>query len=265
MQSTPMDARFRALHHQYQALLLANVWDAGSARLIEQCGASAIATTSAGVAWSLGYQDGNQLPLDLHVEAIRRIARVIHVPLSVDVEGCYGKTGAYVAARLIDAGAVGLNIEDGTEAPEILCKKIAEARDMAQRMGVDLYINARTDVYARALVAPDQLRAEVLARAHLYREAGADGLFVLGLTDQDDIRAIAQSSGLLLNVVAYPNLPALETLSVLGVRRLSAGSLMPQTNWQITQRLASNFLKDGQSAPLLDGAAPYAEVNASYV
>jgi len=131
-------------------------------------------------------------------------------------------------------------------------------------MGIDLYINARTDVYARGLVAADLCRTEVLRRACLYREAGADGIFVLGLTDREDICAIAQQSKLLLNLVAWPNLPSLDELCALGVRRLSAGSWMPQIHWQTTRQLASGFLMDGQSASILSGAAAYAEVNASY-
>ncbi len=268
MQPTPpRDAAFHALHRLDQPLYLANAWDAGSARLIAQSGAQAIATTSAGIAWSLGYQDGNKLPLDEHLAAVRRIARVIDLPLSVDIEGGYGSNGLEVGdvvARMIDAGAVGINMEDGSTAPEVLCEKIAGARAAAQRLGVRLYINARTDVLARGLVAPARQPAEVLRRAALYRAAGADGLFVLGLVNPHDIAHIAADCGLLLNVIAWPGLPPAAELRRLGVRRVSAGSWLPQQLWQTTRRLVSAFLASGEAGALLDGAAPYAEVNAAY-
>ncbi|MCV2367003.1 isocitrate lyase/PEP mutase family protein [Roseateles oligotrophus] len=268
MQPTPpRDAAFQALHRLDQPLYLANAWDAGSARLIAQSGAQAIATTSAGIAWSLGYQDGNKLPLDEHLAAVRRIARVIDLPLSVDIEGGYGSNGLEVGdvvARMIDAGAVGINMEDGSTAPEVLCEKIAGARAAAQRLGVRLYINARTDVLARGLVAPARQPAEVLRRAALYRAAGADGLFVLGLVNPDDIAHIAADCGLLLNVIAWQGLPSAAELRRLGVRRVSAGSWLPQQLWQTTRRLVSAFLASGEAGALLDGAAPYAEVNAAY-
>jgi len=126
MQTKPMDVQFRALHHQTLPLVLANAWDAGSARLIEQCGATAIATTSAGLAWSLGYPDGNKMPVDQHAAAIKRIARVIKVPLSVDLEACYGESASEVTARFLDAGAVGINLEDGVGSTESLCEKLPQ-------------------------------------------------------------------------------------------------------------------------------------------
>ena len=261
------DLIFQALHRQPEPLYLPNAWDAGSARLISQCGAKAIATTSAGIAWSLGYPDGNKLPVNKYVGAVRRIARVIDIPLSVDIEGGYADSGAQielVVAQMIDAGAVGINIEDGTSMPQALCEKIAGARAVAQRMDVQLYINARTDVVARALVGPELQREEVMRRAQLYREAGADGLFVLGLVDPTAIGTIAAECGLFLNVIAWPGLPRAAHLQELGVRRVSAGSWMPQQHWAATRQLVNGFLHKGNASALLKGAAPYAEVNASY-
>lgn len=139
---------FRQLHQQ-GVLLLANVWDAGTARLVESLGAKAIATTSAGVAWSLGYPDGDALPIAKLADAVAGIARVLRVPLTVDCESSYSDDPATVAdniARLIDAGAVGINIEDGDQAPALLCAKIEQIRRTCARLGIDLFINARTDV-----------------------------------------------------------------------------------------------------------------------
>src|SRR5882762_646240 len=144
---------FKTLHDGDALLLLPNAWDAGSARLIENLGAKAIATTSAGLSWSRGYPDGDALPAEQLVAAARDIARVIRVPLSVDIEGGYSNDPvavAELAARIIDAGAVGINVEDGAGPPELLCRKIEAVKQTAARSSANLFINARLDVYLRA-------------------------------------------------------------------------------------------------------------------
>jgi 2-methylisocitrate lyase-like PEP mutase family enzyme len=149
---------FRILHRRPNLLILPNAWDAGSARLIESLGATAIATTSAGVAWSRGYPDGDALPIEQLLATAREIARVIRVPLTIDIEGGYSGDPAVVAqvvAGVIDAGAAGINIEDGAVLPDLLCAKIEAARQAASRTGVDLFINTRTDVYLRAFSSGD--------------------------------------------------------------------------------------------------------------
>ena len=267
MQTSYSAAAFRELHHQATPLLLPNAWDAGSARLIESLGAAAIATTSAGVAWSLGYRDGNALPVEEYVARAASIARVISVPLSVDIEGGYADDPATVAetvTRLIDAGAVGINIEDGVGSPHLLCRKVEAARAAGERCGVPLYINVRTDVYARGLVPQEQRATEVLARAQGYRAAGADGLFVLGLINTSEMSAIARDSGLLLNVIVWPDLPPPDVLAEFGVRRVSVGSWLPQTLWAHTEQLVRGFLRDNALAPMMADATPYSEVNAVF-
>ena len=255
---------FRGLHAE-GLLLLANAWDAGSARLIESLGAKALATTSAGVAWSHGYADGDHLPVDALVATVAAIARAVDVPLTVDVEGGYSndpdRAGEAIAA-VVDAGAVGVNLEDGAGDPDLLCAKIERAKRAAARLGVDLFVNARTDVYLRGLAPPAGRVETVLDRAARYRAAGADGLFVPGLTAPDEIKAIASAAQLPLNVMARPGLPAAAELAALGVRRLSAGSAIAQTALGTTASLASAFLRTGASDPLGQGAMPYAEINA---
>jgi len=258
-------AAFRRLHQGSKILLLANCWDAGSARLTESLGARAVATTSAGVAWALGYPDGDKLPLDLLVTAVERITRAVALPLSVDMEGGYGKTPKAVGAavgRIIAAGAVGMNIEDGSGSPDLLCRKIAQVKQTAKRKRVDFFVNARTDIYLRGLVPEAKRVAETLARAKRYRDAGADGLFVPGLTDPAAIRTIASEAGLPLNLLAWQGLAPAAELEKLGVRRLSAGSGIAEAAWGRAAKLAKDFLRDGESNPLSEGAMEYGEINA---
>ncbi len=259
-------AAFRRLHQGPDILLLANAWDAGSARLIESLGAKAIATTSAGVAWALGYPDGDALPQAALRGAVAAIARVIAVPLTVDIEGGYAAEPAAVGesvAAVVEAGAVGINIEDGAGSPDLLCAKIAVARQAAARLGVDLFVNARIDVYLRQL-APEAARvAESLARARRYRDAGADGIFVPGVTAPDEIRALAAIDRP-LNVMARPTLAPAAELAKLGVRRLSAGSAIAQSAMARTAALAEGFLRDGRSDAVSEGAMPYPALNALF-
>ena len=256
--------RFHRLHHS-GLLVLPNAWDAGTAKLVESIGAKAIATTSAAMAWSHGYADGNHLPVPVLAATVAEMARVIRVPLSVDFEGGYssdpGVVGENVAA-VIGAGAVGINLEDGTGSPDLLCAKIEQVRRTASRLGVDLFVNARTDTYLRDAIPPERRLEETLARAARYRSAGASGIFVPGLIESAAIRTIAASVGLPLNVLARAGLPATAELTQLGVRRLSAGSGLPEVMYGRTAKLAADFLRDGVSAPLADGAMPYRDINA---
>ncbi|MGO4260564.1 isocitrate lyase/PEP mutase family protein [Lysobacter sp. TAB13] len=263
---TDLATRFHALHHD-GLLLLANASDAGSARLIESLGASAVATTSAGVAWSHGYPDGDVLPVRRLVATVADIARAIRVPLTVDAEGGYSDDPAAVAetvAGLIDVGAVGINLEDGGADPELLCAKIEHIKRASARLGVALYLNARTDVYLRGLAPPEQRVEETLARAARYRAAGADGLFVPGLTDEASVRTIAAEAGMPLNLLARSALPGADELQRWGVRRLSAGSDIAQSMYARMAALAAGFLRDGDCKPLSAEAMTYSQVNALF-
>jgi 2-methylisocitrate lyase-like PEP mutase family enzyme len=254
---------FRALHGPGRLLVLPNAWDAGSARLIEARGATAIATTSAGLAWSRGYADGDRLPAGVLAAALAEIARVITVPLSADIEGGYSNDPQLVGEAVravVDAGAVGINLEDGGSPPELLCRKIEAARAVGAKTGVDLFVNARCDVYLRGLTAPETAVAETLARAERYRAAGCDGVFVPRVREPAAIRTIvAALGGAPLNVLATPGLPPLAELKALGVRRLSAGSGIAALAYGTTERATVRFLEDG-SLPA-DGAVAYPEMN----
>jgi len=255
---------FRNLHQGAGLLLLPNAWDAISALLIESLGAKAIATTSAGLAWSRGYPDGNALPEDQLIAATRDIARVIRVPLTVDVEAGYSDDPAAVArlvARVLAIGVVGINIEDGEGSPDLLCKKISAIRDHVARSGADLFINARTDVLLRGVAHGEAATAEIIRRARLYRAAGCDGLFVPGLSTADAMAAISAAiDPMPLNVMAVPNLPSMDTLQKSGVRRLSAGSGIAQAVIGRTRHLVSSFLA-GSMSEMFDESVGYAAVN----
>lgn len=258
--------RFRDLHAPGQLLVLANAWDAGSARLIESLGSPALATTSSGVAWANGYPDGDALPVDVLVAAVRAIVRVIGVPLSVDVEGGYSDDPAIAAAnvgRIVEAGAAGINIEDGAGPPERLAAKIAAIK---AAHGDSLFVNARIDVYLKPLVATEARAAELAARMARYREAGADGLFAPGLTDTGEIAAaVGAAGGLPLNLMALPALPDGAALRALGVRRLSAGGAVASAALATAKRLAGAFIASGDVAMLFgDEMVTYGGMNALY-
>jgi 2-methylisocitrate lyase-like PEP mutase family enzyme len=260
-------ARFRALHQGPQPLLLPNAWDAGSARVIEVSGAQAIATTSAGLAWARGYSDQYALPVRFLLATVSEIARVIRVPLTVDMEAGYADELGAIAENseaLVRAGAVGINLEDGTRAPEVLCERIAAAKRGASRAGVDLFVNARCDVYLKGLTSPERALEEVITRGLKYREAGADGFFPAGLADPAAIRQVVSSVKLPLNLLVHAGLPRVPELAALGVRRVSAGSGISSAVYGLTRRAVRQFLDTGAYDAILDGAMPYPEANALF-
>ena len=254
---------FREMHNNKTPLRLPNAWDAGSARIFEDLGAPAIATTSAGVSWALGYPDGNVLPVRLLAELTANIVRAIRVPLSVDVEAGYSndpKAVGEVLRPVLAAGAVGINIEDGKESPDVLVTKIETIRNTATTLGIELFINARTDVYLQELVSAERRVEETYKRASRYRAAGADGIFVPALSNPKEIAIIAKEVQMPLNVLAWPGLPAADALGKLGVRRLSAGSGIPQVLWHHAAELARTFLETGDSKPLSEGYMAHAKL-----
>jgi 2-methylisocitrate lyase-like PEP mutase family enzyme len=256
---------FQALHRGPELLILANAWDAGTARLIESLGARAIATTSAGVAWVHGYPDGDAVPPPLVIATAAAIARVIRVPLTADIEAGYSDDPEAVArfvATLIEAGVVGINLEDGGGSPELACAKIARVRQVARELGVELYINARIDVYLRGLVPEASRVAESCARAVRYRDAGASGIFVPALVEPAAITAVAGATDLPLNLLAWPGLPPVAELVRLGVRRLSSGSAIAQGALGRVRALAASFLRDGHREFPIEGVMTHRDMNA---
>lgn len=262
---------FRQLHHGPKILLLPNVWDVASARVVEEAGYPAIATTSAGIAFSLGYPDGEKIPKEEMFARIARIVRAVNVPVSADVEAGYGnrpQDAAATARAVIDAGAVGINLEDGSGNPvsplvdlSSQLEKIAAVREAAMKTGVLLVVNARTDVYLRGVGSTDEERYSVaLERALAFRDAGADCVFVPGLRDPAIIEKLVNEVKCPVNILAQAGYPRVPELEKIGVARVSLGSGPMRAGVGLLKRLAEE-LKGSGTYSLLEGAIPGSELN----
>ena len=267
MPSQDNAALFRELHAPGRLLFLPNAWDAGSARFLATLGAGAVATSSAALAWSHGFPDGESLPRDVLIRAVAEITRVAEVPVTVDTERGFGANPADVAdtiARLIGVGAVGINMEDGAAPPAELAARIAAVRARAEREGVRLFINARTDLWLKPIVEAGRRVPEAIERARLYREAGADGYFVPRLSRLDEIGALVPAVGLPVNLMAVPELPHAAALREAGIRRVSLGVVPLLKAYGALRGPIRGFLDEGRLAPLFDGAESFAEVNGMF-
>lgn len=245
---------FHQLHQGPEILVLPNAWDAASAALMSDAGARAVATSSAAVAWALGYPDGDALPVPQVIAVIAECARASKVPLTADIEGGYTDDLALLAETIkavVGAGAVGINLEDGTRDPDLHARKIEAARKAADQAGVNLFINARTDVYLKGIAQGAAATAESLRRAALYRAAGASGIFVPFVREPDEIRELAAGVGLPLNVIAMPGLGKASDLQALGVRRLSSGTALFRAAFGPLAKATEAYLRDGDPAALM--------------
>lgn len=263
-------AHFRQLHTR-RPLVLPNAWDAASARIIEQAGAPAIATTSAAVSWTLGRGDGQKVTREEMIQAIRFITRTVEVPVTADIEGGYGTGSAQDVAetvrQVVAAGAVGINLEDtpGLKgetllAPEAHAERIRAAREAASAAGGDLVVNARIDVYLFQAGAPETRFDETVRRAKIYREAGADCLFVPGVVDAETIGALVQAIDGPVNVMIGQGIPEVAELGRLGVARLSLGPAVALAALAATRQVAREVLEQG-TYQTLKQSLPYGEVN----
>jgi len=258
---------FHALHAGPGILVLPNAWDAASAALMADAGARAVATSSAAVAWAHGYPDGDLLPTDRLIGTIAEIARVIDVPLTADIEGGYSddlSALAHTVTRVIDAGAVGANLEDGQRDPELHARKLEAARKAAEAAGVRLFINARIDVYLHGLAEGEAAFQETLRRAELYRSAGADGIFVPWPTDAALIGRLAAAIPLPLNVMSRAGAPPAAELQTLGVRRLSSATALFRAAYAPLMKAAEAFLTQGDPTALAAAGPGLANLNARF-
>jgi len=273
MQSTTQSAKaelFRSLHRGSKILVLPNAWDVASARIFEEAGASAIATTSAGVAFTLGYPDGEKIPREEMLAAVARIAAKVKLPVTADVESGYGKRpedAAKTAAAVIEAGAVGLNLEDAVHENErslvelpLQLEKIQAVKEAGSKLGVALVINARTDVYLAQIGAPEARYDETVGRLSAYRDAGADCLFAPGIRDRETIARLVKDLGHPLNILVGPGSPPIPELQKLCVARVSLGSSAMRATLGFAKKIAGEVLSSGTYATLED-APPHLDVN----
>ena len=265
--------RLRALHHADRPLVLPNAWDAASARLFEAAGFPAVATTSAGVCWACGYADGERIPRKRMLAAVARIADAVAVPVTADLEAGYGAAPAAVARTaelLLGAGAVGLNLEDarGRRRRALLpvaahAGRVRAVREAAERAGVPLVINARTDIFHFQGERATQV-AEAVRRGNAYLEAGADAVFVPFVHDAETIAALARGIRGPLNILAGPGTPPVPELAVLGVRRVSVGSGIMRAALGLARRGAEALRDRGTYDLIGEWAIPYDELQALF-
>jgi 2-methylisocitrate lyase-like PEP mutase family enzyme len=261
---------FDSLHRNQPVLVLANAWDAASARIGEAAGANAVATTSAGVAWSLGVADGDQLGRDAALDVVARVVAAVGVPVTADIESGYADSPTGVAETIrgvLAAGAVGVNIEDGCydgTAPlrdlAGQAERIAAARSAADDAQIPLFINARVDTYLRAVGDPGGRLQDALDRAAAYVAAGASGVFVPGVGDPATISALVAGIDAPLNVLVGPGSPTVADLGALGVARISAGSSIAAAAYSLAQRAVGELLGSGTYTSLA-GALTHGELN----
>jgi len=261
---------FRALHQGTHPLVLPNAWDVPSARVFEDAGFPAVATSSAGLMVSRGYRDGEEMPRDELVEAVARIAGRLTVPLSADIVGGFGRTPRAVTAtvrRVLAAGAVGINLEDlepsagGLYPAEAQVLKIEAIRRVGRSMGIPLVINARTDALRHAPGDDQDRFREAIRRSTAYRDAGADCVYPMGLTDAPAIATFVGALRCPVNVMVRKGLPPVTALEKLGVKRVSFGPSASYAAMGLLRRASREVLDRGTYGALLEGAITFDELN----
>jgi 2-methylisocitrate lyase-like PEP mutase family enzyme len=258
------------MHAGPEILLLPNVWDVASARVFEQAGFGAIATTSAGIAFTLGYPDGQRISREQMLQVVARIAAAVKVPVTADAEAGYGdrpEDAARTARGVIEAGAVGMNLEDGTDDPHhplvdlpLQLEKIAAVQEAGRAAGVPIVLNARADVYLLQVGDPEKWYEETVRRLTAFRSAGAGCVFAPGVRDADTIGRLVRDLRCPVNILAGPGSPAVPELEKLGVARVSLGSAPMRATLGLLQRMADE-LKSTGTYRALEGAPSHADVN----
>ena len=265
-QTTKADL-FRAMHRGRRILLLPNAWDAVSARVFEEAGFGAIATTSAGIAFTLGYPDGQRISRQEMLGVVRRIAAAVKIPVTADVEAGYGnrpEDAAQTAREVAEAGGVGMNLEDATGDPRkplldlaLQVERVKAVQEAAREVVV---LNARTDVYLLQLETPETRYDAALRRLAAYRDAGADCVFVPGLQDAEIIKRLVKDLQCPINILGGPGAPAVPELEEIGVARITVGSGAMRATLGLVRRIAEELKGSGTYATF-EGAISYADVN----
>ncbi len=262
--------QLRKLHGGPRILVLPNAWDVASARIVEELGFPAIATTSAGIAASLGYPDGQKISRDEMLGMVGRIARAVRVPVTADLEAGYGVTAKDMidtVKAMVEAGAVGMNLEDVTGSDEstqvelkFQVEKIRAIRTVGESLGVPVVLNARTDIYLMPIGPVETRFDRTVQRLRAYHEAGADCLFVPGLSNAETIAKLVRALGAPLNILLTAGSPSLPDLEKMGVARASTGSGVMRATLGLTRRIAKELKETGTYTSMLEGAVPFAEM-----
>jgi len=247
--------RIRGMHRGPKLLLLPNAWDAMSAWVLAAAGFEAVATTSGGVSWSLGYADGEQAPWSEVVAATARIVRAARVPVTADIEAGFGETPDAVmrsVTEIIVAGAIGVNLEDGTVGPVPIrsladaAGRIRAAREAAKAAGMPIVINGRIDLYLRNIGDEASRFDETVARGRAYLAAGADCVYPIGLRDTATMGRLVQALGAPINVNVRAGSPSVAELEALGIARASTASQIALMAMSMTRQIADELRTTGR-------------------
>ncbi|MEM7179787.1 MAG: isocitrate lyase/phosphoenolpyruvate mutase family protein [Spirochaetota bacterium] len=262
--------QFQQLHHGNQMLILPNVWDVGSAKIFEKASFKAIATTSAGISYSLGYPDGEQLTVKELEVLIKKITEKTNIPLSVDIEKGYGDTAEVVrenVRKIIEAGAVGINIEDGNNTPHpylddlsLMEGKIKALSQLKDEIGIPFVINARSDVFWLQIGDSQDRLQSAIQRANVFIKAGADCIFLPGALTKEEVSYLVEAINCPLNIIANPVFNTLQELEEIGVSRLSIGSGAIRSVLEHTTRIAEE-LKNYSLDTMLANKLTYGQAN----
>ncbi|MEO8514601.1 MAG: isocitrate lyase/phosphoenolpyruvate mutase family protein [Ignavibacteria bacterium] len=269
---------FLKLHHDKEILVLLNSWDPGSSKLIEASGFKAIATTSMGISASLGYPDCEVIPFDEMVGAISRITSKVKLPVTVDFEGGFGNNTEEIlksAQRIFETGIVGINIEDSRSLdPQLLdetefCERISAIRDLSYSLGFHLVINARTDVFLAASGSPNSRLDEAIRRGNIYKEAGADCIFVPNVWERGKISVLVKEINAPVNILVNPTNgtglpPHIKELENMGVSRVSTGSSVMKSTLALANKIAQEMLLKVTYNALTDAVTPIEDTLLAY-
>jgi len=269
---------FLKYHHDKEILVLLNSWDIGSSKLIEACGYKAVATTSMGIAASLGYPDCEVIQLPEMIEVITGIINAVEVPVTVDIEAGYGNNLNEIidsAKKIIATGIVGINIEDSIDLNPVLidemefCERISAIRALSDSMDFHLVINARTDSFYTSTGSTQEKLSESIRRGNKYREAGADCIFVQPVWEKETIATLVKEINAPINVLANPTIgagvtPSISELQDLGVARVSLGSGLMKATLALIKKVANELSEKGTYNILLDTLTPLPDAALAY-
>lgn len=269
---------FLKLHHDKEILVIVNSWDPGSSRLIEASGFKAVGTTSMGISASLGYPDCEQIRFSEMLQAIKNIADKITLPLTVDIEGGFGNNTKDIVTnirKVIETGVVGINLEDSVKlSPDLLdpsefSDRIAAVRELSGSLGIHLVINARTDSFLTSSGPANKRLDESIKRGNIYKDAGADCIFVPNITDVNSISTLVKEIDAPVNILANPSNgtalpPGLKELEEIGVARLSVGSSLMKSTLALIKRVADEIITARSYDNLLKALTPIEETVRAY-